>query len=331
MPDGGHSPEVAAIPSDGLKTPGLPRPAPRRAAVLSQEPPGGEGHEDVRRPAGGGHSGTGGHGALEGGGHSSGQSSGHDETRRLASRTKAPRVPKYLELKEWLLRGMLDGRFRPGTALPSENELSQQFQVSRITVRQALDLLRAGGLVSSHQGKGYFVRNISAMQDLGRLQGFGEMMEPLGVDTRSQVLSAAVVEAPAKVARALNVKRGDGVVKIERLRIAAGVTLSVDLSYFPLDVGRPLLDLDLQRVDIFKLIETDLGIEIGFADITMSVVEAGVELCAPVPAVDLPFTPGAPVIHIERLTYAMDGRPIDFESLYAPAGSHRFKARIPRW
>ncbi|MDQ0503435.1 GntR family transcriptional regulator [Xanthobacter agilis] len=246
--------------------------------------------------------------------------------RGRADAAKAPRVPKYLELKEWLLRGVLEGRFCAGSALPSENELAQTFQVSRITVRQALDLLRATGLVTSHQGKGYFVRGISALQDLGRLQGFGEMMEPLGIATRSEVLSAAMVEAPAQVARALNVKRGEEVVKIERLRIAAGVTMSVDLSYFPLDVGRPLLALDLQRVDVFKLIETDLKIEIGFADITMSVVEADVELCA-----DLPLKPGAPVIHIERLTHAMDGRPIDFENLYAPAGSHRFKARIPRW
>ncbi len=235
-------------------------------------------------------------------------------------------MPKYLELKDWLLRGVLEGRFRAGSSLPSENQLSQQFGVSRITVRQALDLLRETGLVTSHQGKGYFVRNISALQDLGRLQGFGEMMEPLGIDTRSEVLSAAIVEAPVQVTRALCTKRCEEVVKIERLRIAAGVTLSKDVSYFPLDVGRPLLDLDLQRVDVFKLIETDLGIEIGFADITMSVVESDADLCA-----RLPLSPGAPVIHIQRLTHAMDGRPIDFENLYAPAGSHRFKARIPRW
>ncbi len=245
-----------------------------------------------------------------------------------AARSSAPklRVPKYLELKEWLLRGVLEGRFRPGDALPSENELAQRFAVSRITVRQALDLLRESGLVTAHQGKGYFVRAISAMQDLGRLQGFGEMMEPLGIATRSEVLGAAVVEAPAAVARAFGARRGEEVVRIERLRIAASITMSVDLSYFPLDVGRPLLGLDLQRVDIFKLIETDLGIEIGFADITMSVVEADADLCA-----HLPLKPGAPVIHIERLTHAMDGRPIDFENLYAPAGNHRFKARIPRW
>lgn len=268
---------------------------------------------------------VGGAGAQSGAGARHGAAPGKPVEPKVAG-PKAPRVPKYLELKEWLLRGVLDGRFCPGSALPSENELAQQFGVSRITVRQALDLLREAGLVTAHQGKGYFVRNISAVQDLGRLQGFGEMMEPLGIATRSEVLGAAVVEAPAPVARALNVRRGGQVVKIERLRIAASVTMSMDVSYFPLDVGHPLLNLDLQRVDIFKLIETDLKIEIGFADITMSVTEADAELCA-----RLPLKPGAPVIHIERLTHAMDGRPIDFENLYAPAGSHRFKARIPRW
>lgn len=297
-----------AIPSQGLKPPRLTATASLRGTAALSAPPG----DDTTSPS---RDGTPPRGKAE-----TGAPAGPGKP------AKAPRVPKYLELKDWLLRGVLEGLFRPGTALPSENELAQRFRVSRITVRQALDLLRESGIVTSHQGKGYFVRAISAMQDLGRLQGFGEMMEPLGIATRSEVLSAAEVEASAAVARALNVKRGDSVVKIERLRIAASVTMSVDFSYFPLDLGRPLIALDLQRVDIFKLIETDLGIEIGFADISMSVVEADAELCR-----QLPLKPGAPVIHIERLTHAMDGRPIDFETLYAPAGNHRFKARIPRW
>ncbi|ESR27421.1 GntR family transcriptional regulator [Lutibaculum baratangense] len=236
------------------------------------------------------------------------------------------RAPKYLELKSWLQRSILEGRFAAGTRLPSENELSQLFSVSRITVRQALDLLRECELVTSHQGKGYVVRPLSALQDLGRLQGFGEMMEPLGIETRSKVLSATVIEAPARVARALALKRGEAIVKIERLRIAAGVTMSADVSHFPLDVGEPLLELDLERVDIFKLIETRLGLEIGFADISMSVVEAGDDICA-----HLPLDKTRSVIHIERLTHTVDCRPIDYENLYAPPESHRFKVRIPRW
>ena len=239
---------------------------------------------------------------------------------------KLARLPKYLELKNWLQAGILEGRFVAGSCLPSENELSQRFEISRITVRQALHLLVECGLVTSHQGKGHVVRSLRAVQNLGRLQGFGEMMEPMGVAAHSRVLDAAVVAAPAEVARALRIKRGDPVVKIERLRIAASVTMSMDISYFPPDIGNALMELDLQHVDVFKLIETRLGIPIGFADITMSIVPASEAVRA-----HMPLAPGEPVIHIERLTHTIDCRPIDFEMLYATPDSHSFKVRIPRW
>jgi GntR family transcriptional regulator len=236
------------------------------------------------------------------------------------------RMPKYKALRDELMRDILSGAYPPGSYLPSENKLVEKYGVSRVTVRLALDLLRDAELVDGHRGKGHLVRNLKAIQDLGRLQGFGEIMAPLGVGTRSQVLSAGEVEAPSEVAQALRLERGARVVRIERLRIAANVTMSMDVSFFPLEIGAQLLKLDLANVDIFKLIETSLGIEISFADIVMDVVAPHKQMRG-----HLALGPDERLIRIERLSHDMNCRPIDFEYLYARPESHRFKLRVPRW
>lgn len=236
------------------------------------------------------------------------------------------RTPKYKEVRAALMRGIVSGQHPPGSFLPSESELVRRFGVSRVTIRQALDLLRDADLVESYQGKGYCVREIKAIQDLGRLQGFGEIMAPMGVEARSEVLNAQKVPVPSEVAAALQLERGSEVIKLERLRIAADVTMSMDVSYFPLDIGEALLRLDLAHVDVFTLIEKSLGIEIGFADIVMDIVPAGKSVQK-----HLNTASEERLIRIERLTYDTKSRPIDFEYLYGRPETHQFKLRAARW
>lgn len=236
------------------------------------------------------------------------------------------RRKKYERVRDALLRGIHDGTYPVGQPLPSEAELGQTFSVSRITVRQALEQLAAAELIESRRGKGHLVRPLRAIQDLGRLQGFAEVMAPMGVAARSEVLGIEKVAPPRRVAEALQIEAGE-VYRIERLRIAAYATLSYDVSYFPPDIGERLAAHDLAGVDIFALMERQLGIEIAFADITMEMATPGPEVAA-----HLSLGSGAQAIRIERLTYAADDwRPVDFEYLYGPPQSHQFKLRVPRW
>ncbi|CTQ53311.1 HTH-type transcriptional repressor DasR [Roseibium album] len=242
------------------------------------------------------------------------------------SPTASSRLPKYQEIGNQVMDAILTGDYPPGSYLPSESTLMKHFRVSRVTIRLALNVLRDANLIVGHQGKGYFVCTLQAVQDLGRLQGFGELMAPLGVETRSEILSAEIVQAPTAVVSALKLKRGEEVVKIRRVRIAAEETMSVDVSFFPIHIGRALLTLDLPHSDIFTLIETELGVEISFADITMSVVPVEVEIGRL-----LGVKAGEVAIRTERLTHDVSGMPIDFEYLYVRPDNHQFKIRVPRW
>lgn len=233
---------------------------------------------------------------------------------------------KYVAVRDTLREEILHGVFAEDDKLPSESELEARFGVSRVTVRLALDDLRKTGLIESRQGKGYFVRRLQVVQDLGRLQGVGEIMAPLGIDVRSEVLERTELPASAEVQRNLAVERGAAVMRISRVRIVGGAAFSYDVSHFPIEIGRKLARLDLDRVDIFALLERELGIEIGYADVTLNVVTAD-ELLAE----RLGIAKGDPLVRIVRLTYDRHGKPIDFEHLYARPDSFQFRVRGPRW
>lgn len=243
-------------------------------------------------------------------------------------RTRAPkaaRSPKYAIIGDWLGKRIAAGDFSAGEQLPSEHDIMQRFGVSRVTARQALETLKACGQIESRHGKGYFVRRPQAVARLERLQSFGEMMAPLGIATRSNVIELMEVPATREVSDALRVALRTPVTRIVRQRIAGEATLSLDISFFPLDVGRKLALLDLQREDVFLLLERKLDVELGYADLTIDVVEID-----PRHARFIGAKPGENVLRIQRLTIDNNGRPIDYERLYARFDALKFKVRVPR-
>src|SRR5262245_50072301 len=236
-----------------------------------------------------------------------------------------PEAPKYIRVRDWLMEHILSSGFARGEKLPSESDLVRRFDVSRVTVRQALEALRAEGFIESRHGKGWFLRRVCAVQNLGRLQGFGEMLAPMGVKVRSKVPDIKECMVPGAVAKALGLPQHSSVVQIARLRIAGARVMSYDLSYFPLDIGRRLREQDLARQDIFVLIERALGMPLGFADVTIEIAPADHE-----PAQQLGVKLATPIFKMTRLTHDLRGFPIDFEYVYGLPESHLFKVRVPR-
>ena len=107
--------------------------------------------------------------------------------RKQRTESSSP-LPLYYQIREVLREQIAEGSYAPHERLPSESELIESFGVSRITVRQALRDLQKEGLVFTIQGKGSFVTKPKAVQELTRLQGFGEAMSQKGYETYSRVL-----------------------------------------------------------------------------------------------------------------------------------------------
>ncbi len=216
------------------------------------------------------------------------------------------RADRARQLADLLRHQILTGGF-PADALPHESTLATDYRASRNTVRQALDLLRAEGLVERLPGVGTVVVAQKYPHGLDRLMGLAETLREHGRVT-NEVRTTVPVPAPAPVADRLRLPPGADVLYIERLRRLGGLPLSLDLTYIPLDIGTALLGEDLENTDIFRLLETLTGTPLGHAEISLEAVNADAHSAA---VLDAPQ--GAAVLMLERLTHLADGRPVDLE------------------
>lgn len=238
---------------------------------------------------------------------------------------EASPVPLYSQVRERLRERILDGSYGQDTRLPAESEIGAIFGVSRITVRQALGDLRNEGLIVKVPGKGSFVARSRPSQDLSRLEGFGEAMSRQGHRIVNRVVSHLDLPAPPTVATRLDLSAGASVTEIRRVRFLDHAPVSFEVSYVPLDVGQRLREENLAERDIFLILESDYGIGLAHADIQIGAVNADAALAAA-----LSVAPGAALLRIERLTWSLEGLPLDFEYLYVRGEAFQYALRLPR-
>lgn len=234
-------------------------------------------------------------------------------------------VPLYNQLKELLRAQILDGTYPAESRMPSESELGDQFQVSRITVRQALGDLQKEGLIFKIHGKGTFVAKPKAFQNVSTLKGLAESLSQWGHEVINQLLSVKFIAADARIAERLQLNEGDKVAEIKRVRLINREPVSLEISYVLADIGEKLQKADLITRDIFLILENDLQLNLGHADLAIDAVLADSELTKA-----LNVEKGAPIMRIERLTHTADGNPIDFEFLYYRGDAFQYRFRIDR-
>ncbi|OBY90618.1 MULTISPECIES: GntR family transcriptional regulator [unclassified Pseudomonas] len=234
-------------------------------------------------------------------------------------------VPLYSQLKEILRTRILDGTYPPLSRMPSEAELGKAFEVSRITVRQALGDLQKEGLIFKIHGKGTFVAKPKAFQNVSTLQGLGESMTQRGYEVINRLRSFKTVPANAQVAARLQVAEGENVVQIKRARLVNRELVSLEITWLPEAVGKRLEKADLVSRDIFLILENDCALPLGHADLAIDAILADAEL-----ARALEVEEGSPVMRIERLTHTADGAPLDYEHLYYRGDAFQYRLRIDR-
>ncbi|GAA1720316.1 GntR family transcriptional regulator [Isoptericola hypogeus] len=236
----------------------------------------------------------------------------------------APGTPLYAQVENALV-DRIGVDLHPGDRLPTEDELIEQFGVSRITVRRAIQNLASRRLVVTKQGRGTYVATPRISQPLTELTGFVEDMERQGLHARARVLVVEESPASREVREALSLPLGATVTHIDRVRLAAGVPVSFDRTYLPPDLGRLVAQDDLENEPIFSLLEhrhdTPL-VEASYA------LQASTADPAVARALDVPE--GSAVLRIERTSYTTGGRPVDYEILHYRGDPITFTTRLPR-
>src|SRR6202035_2762594 len=223
----------------------------------------------------------------------------------------APKSLLYSRVETVLASEITDGVLKVGGQLPTEDSLIARFGVSRITVRRAIQNLVSRGVVEIRRGKGTFVAAPKITQDLTELSGFVEDMHALGRKPTARVIGKEIVTADATVASQLLLTRGERVVRICRVRLADGIPLSFDETSPPLEIGKKIITNNLKVEPIFSLLKRKYDVPLIEAEYKLDAVAAETEV-----ARALKVKQRSPIFRIERTSYSIGNRPIDYERLY---------------
>ncbi|MDY3126584.1 MAG: GntR family transcriptional regulator [Corynebacterium sp.] len=169
---------------------------------------------------------------------------------------------RHVKIGEYIKAKIMMGELEPGDFLPSEAELCEQFQTSRGPVRQALATLRTQGMISSGRGRRSVVLPRQMTGTFDTFISNHAWLTRNGWEVSSKTLWMARCPAPANAAAALKIAEGDPIVYIHRIRMANGVPIVNERSYFPLEIGRHVLLMDPDKESLHShLREEGIGFD----------------------------------------------------------------------
>ena len=163
-------------------------------------------------------------------------------------------LPRYLQIKNYLIGKIESGEFQKDEKLPSERELSERFKISRMTARNAIVELVRDGYVYRNGAKGTFVAGKKVKRNFLHACGFRTYMEESGMkDVKTTIICFEKVEADAWLSKQLQVNIGQACYHLLRLRSANGQNMAVDESYLNGKLMPNLMQYDFSQVSLWEV------------------------------------------------------------------------------
>ena len=229
------------------------------------------------------------------------------------------RIPAYKQMYISLKPDIKEGRYVPGSFLPTESEMEAKYGVSRTTVRRAIGMLEQEGYLSVTQGRGTEVQDISTSQHLNQITSFTETLRRRGYHVTTQGFAMEKIPAPAFVREIFPLKNGDLVYHIQRVQCADGKPVCILENYLMADLVPGFSMAESDCVSLYACLENQYGIILKNAVEHISAVSASFTqsqiLRVPV---------NAPLLHSKRITYTEQG-PFEYSSLYVVAERYEYQ------
>ena len=234
------------------------------------------------------------------------------------------RVPKYYLLKKDLAEKIENEEFPSDSPIPSERELMEAYQVSRITVRKAIDELVNEGYLYKIQGKGTYVKSDDKSSDLFAITSCTEDVLRLGMKPSKRVMVAEMVVANAKRAKALEITQDDRVFMLGRILFADQEPLNYTIAYLPEKLFPGLERHSFDRESLYQVLQEEYGVKLTKARRTIEAILARDEV-----AEYLELEEGSPIILFRCVTYGMvNGKEVPVENFKCYYRTDKFKFYI---
>lgn len=220
-------------------------------------------------------------------------------------------VPLYQQIYEILYEKIIQNEWKPGTLVPPESSLMETYDVSRITVRKAFDMLVQDGLVYRKPGKGTLVAHRKLEHNLSRIVSFTEDMKQRGFQTSTKVLLSGVGKATEHIAQALHIAPDEELAYLKRLRMADDEPMCIEESYLIHRYFQGILEHDFSEQSLREVTSQKYGVKLVRANQIIRAINATAEI-----AETLSIREDAAVLYFERVSFSQDNMPIEFLKAY---------------
>ena len=228
--------------------------------------------------------------------------------------TSQGKVAKYFVVKQEVAANIKSGKYDPSQPIPSERELMDIFQVSRITVRKAIDELVNDGILYRIQGKGTYIKQLENKTNLISLTSCTEDVLNHNMHPSKRLVSLEKIKPDLDLAKLLEITVEDSVFVIGRIQYADDNALNYTKTHIPEKIFPNIDRFDLGNMSLYTLMEKEYGVQITKAQRTLEAVKAkGIQ------AQYLGVEPGDPIIYFECTTYGIvngEEVPIEFFKCY---------------
>ena len=233
-------------------------------------------------------------------------------------------IPLYFQLQEILRKDILNGVFKPGEQIPTEKELEEKYEVSRITVRNAISGLVFEDLLIKKQGRGTVVAFPRMMEDgNSKLLSFTEKMASQDVDVSTKVLDAKLLPATERIAEHLNITVGEQIIYTKRLRKINEEPIALFENYISTETGVTIGD-DFSK-SVYHLFEDKYHIKISGAE---KIIEA--DIAQSEDALLLGIPQGEPILIIRYITFDAQNKPIELSEGIYRGDRYKYVVRLNR-
>jgi GntR family transcriptional regulator len=218
-------------------------------------------------------------------------------------------LPAYYQIKQTIKNWILNKEFNAGEKIPSENELGEKFNVSRLTVRQAISQLVQEGFLTSKRGEGTFVTQNEDLIGSYSLEFTGFMDDLFYQISKSKTKSVKIIRIPVPkmIKEKLELDNGgEEVIQIKRVRFLNDKPFNFTTNYLPIAIGKRITEKDLFRKPLLQIMEEDLGIQFTEAFQTIEASFADQEVSE-----QLGIVSGSPILLVERIMYSKKRKPVE--------------------
>lgn len=231
----------------------------------------------------------------------------------------------FLQIRRMVLRAIRSREFLPGQRMPSVNELSAKLEVSRMTVRQALQVLIQEGWLYTVPGKGTFIAERPHIeQNLQNLKGWTEEIREQGMHPSTRIISIEMIPADRTTAHHLNIATGERVYRIVRVRYANDFPLTIEKTHLVASRFPEIAQLiQKPQSSLYGILRQTYGVN---PTRGIQFMEAGEADQTTAELLDL--KPGMPVLILERITYAAGSDPLEYVYAIARPGFVRYKTEL---